>query len=124
MKLSASSPAMPPTILALGACGAFLFAALASAGEAPPRTGPETESRFPPLRVPPGFRATLFACAPLIESPSAIAAGPRPGSVFVAIDHLSGLRPSTERRDEIRLVEDTDGDGYADKASTFADGFN
>src|SRR5262249_35991013 len=28
------------------------------------------------------------------------------------------------RRDEIRLVEDTDGDGYADKATVFAKGFN
>ena len=28
------------------------------------------------------------------------------------------------RRDEIRLVEDTDGDGYADQATVFAEGFN
>src|SRR5207237_9099619 len=28
------------------------------------------------------------------------------------------------RHDEIRLVEDSDGDGYADKATVFATGFN
>ncbi len=28
------------------------------------------------------------------------------------------------RRDEIRLIEDIDGDGYADKASVYASGFN
>ena len=39
----------------------------------PPTTGPATEKRFPPLRVPEGFRATLFASDPLIEYPSAIA---------------------------------------------------
>src|SRR5436190_993049 len=88
--------------------------------EEPPRTGPQTEARFPPLKVPAGFKATLFACDPLIEYPSAIAAGPRPGAVFVAVDYLTGLGTEITRRDEVRLVEDTDGDGYADKATVFA----
>ena len=39
-------------------------------------TGPATEKRFPPLRVPDGFRATLFACDPLVEYPSVISIGP------------------------------------------------
>jgi len=90
----------------------------------PPRTGPQTEKRFPPLKVPPGFKATLFACDPLIEYPSAICAGPRPGALFVAIDYVTGLGVDIVRRDEIRLVEDTDGDGYADRATVFAKGFN
>ena len=94
------------------------------AGDDPPRTGPESEKRFPPLKVPPGFKATLFACDPLIEYPSAIAAGPRAGAVFVAIDYVTGLGAEIVRRDEVRLVEDTDGDGYADKATVFAAGFN
>ena len=91
-----------------------------------PQTGPETEKRFPPLVVPDGFKATLFACDPLIEYPSAIAVGPKekPGSVFVAIDYMTGLGTEIIRRDEIRLIEDTDGDGYADKATVYADGFN
>src|SRR5919202_1602301 len=87
------------------------------------RRGPPREKRFPPLRVPAGFKATLFACDPLIEYPSAIALGPRPGSLFVAVDYLTGLGTDIVRRDEIRLVEDTDGDGYADKATVFASGF-
>jgi hypothetical protein len=52
----------------------------------PPKTGPETEKRFPPLKVPAGFKATLFACDPLIEYPSVICAGPRTGAIFGAID--------------------------------------
>ncbi|MEX2286879.1 MAG: PVC-type heme-binding CxxCH protein [Planctomycetaceae bacterium] len=95
----------------------------ASSGDAP-ATGPQTESRFPPLVVPPGFKATLFACDPLVEYPSVIALGPRPGSVFVAYDYMSGLGTEIVRRDEIRLVEDTDGDGYADKSTVVAGGFN
>src|SRR6187549_238477 len=89
-----------------------------------PKAGPETEKRFPPLKVLPGFKATLFACDPLIEYPSVIAAGPRPGSVFVAVDYMTGLGEKIIRRSEVRLVEDTDGDGYADKATVFADGLN
>ena len=87
-------------------------------------TGPQTEKRFPPLRVPPGFKATLFACDPLIEYPSAMCIGPRPGALFVAADYMTGLGTDLVRPDEIRLVEDTDGDGYADKATVFARGFN
>jgi putative membrane-bound dehydrogenase-like protein len=90
----------------------------------PVLTGPATEKRFPALKVPPGFKATLFACDPLIEYPSVIAAGPRPGAIFVAIDYMTGLGLDHVRQDEIRLVEDTDGDGYADRATVFARGFN
>src|SRR2546422_11707404 len=90
----------------------------------PPQTGPQTEQRFPPLVVPEGFKATLFACDPLIEYPSAIALGPRPGSLFVAVDYMTGLGTGLERRDEVRLIEDTDGDGYADKATVFASNLN
>jgi putative membrane-bound dehydrogenase-like protein len=92
--------------------------------KAPPKTGPATEKRFPPLKLPPGFTATLFACDPLIEYPSVIAAGPRPGTLFVAVDFMTGLGTEIVRRDEIRLIEDTDGDGYADRATVYADGFN
>jgi putative membrane-bound dehydrogenase-like protein len=108
----------------LGAWGIVLLAALALPADKPPLTGPATEKRFPPLRVPPRFRATLFACDPLISYPSVIALGPRPRSVFVAVDYMTGLGTRIVRRDEIRLVEDSDGDGYADRATVFATGFN
>src|SRR3954470_16024445 len=111
-------------LLFLATCIAVWLAAGGVWGDEPPRTGPETEKRFPPLKVPPGFKATLFACDPLIEYPSAIAAGPRPGAVFVAVDYMTGLGTDIIRRSEVRLVEDTDGDGYADKATLYAGGFN
>ena len=91
---------------------------------APPRSGAEAEKRFPPLVVPPGFRATLFACDPLIEYPSVIALGPRSGTLLLAHDYMTGLGTEITRRDEIRLLEDTDGDGYADKSTVFAGNFN
>ena len=91
----------------------------------PQTTGPETEKRFPPLKVPEGFKATLFACDPLIEYPSSIALGPRANTLFVAVDYMTGLGTTDIiQRDEIRLVEDTDCDGYADRAPIWADGFH
>jgi putative membrane-bound dehydrogenase-like protein len=110
--------------LAITLLGTALLGGVVLQGETPPRTGPETEKRFPPLQLPAGFKATLFACDPLIEYPSVIAAGPRPGSLFVAVDYMTGLGTEIVRRSEIRLIEDTDGDGYADKATVFAGGFN
>src|SRR3954452_18294916 len=101
-----------------------LVACLVSAQKQTPRTGPATEKRFPPLKLPAGFAATLFACDPLIEYPSAIASGPRPGTLFVAVDYMTGLGTEIVRRDEVRLIEDTDGDGYADRATVYADKFN
>jgi putative membrane-bound dehydrogenase-like protein len=112
--------------LGLIGLGTFLICTIAAVARAddPPQTGPQTEKRFPPLKVPDGFKATLFACDPLIEYPSAIGLGPKPGSLFVAVDYMTGLGTEIVRRDEIRLIEDTDGDGYADKATVYATGFN
>jgi putative membrane-bound dehydrogenase-like protein len=108
----------------LTACGLVFLSVSPVAGDKAPQTGSATEKRFPPLRVPAQFKATLFACDPLIEYPSAVALGPRPGTIFVAVDYMTGLGTEIVRRDEIRLVEDSDGDGYADKATVFAKGFN
>jgi putative membrane-bound dehydrogenase-like protein len=84
----------------------------------------EGDKRFPPLKVPEGFRAALFASDPLIEYPSVIALGPRAGSIFIPHDYMTGLGTEIVKRDEIRLVEDTDGDGRADKTTIYAGGFN
>ncbi|HKB01709.1 MAG TPA: HEAT repeat domain-containing protein, partial [Gemmataceae bacterium] len=108
--------------LALGPL--VLVGAFAGRGDERPLTGPETEKRFPPLKLPAGFKTTLFACDPFIEYPSVIAAGPTANSLFVAIDYMTGLGEEIVRRDEVRLIEDTDGDGYADKSTVFAAGFN
>ncbi len=102
----------------------LLAGLLLLAASARGQTGPETEKRFPALIVPDGFKATLFACDPLVEYASVIALGPRPKTLFVAHDYMTGLGVEIVRRDEIRLLEDTDGDGYADKSSVFARGFN
>jgi putative membrane-bound dehydrogenase-like protein len=99
-----------------GSAALLALSALLAAG--PP------QDRFPPLKVPEGFRAVLFAADPLIEYPSVLAHGPRPGSIYLAHDYVTGLGIEIVRRDEVRLVEDTDGDGVADRSTLFAGGFN
>src|SRR5687768_592312 len=103
--------------LRLTFCAALVACLVAGGGraEVPAGREAENEKRFPPLVLPSGFQATLFACDPMVEYPSAIAPGPRAGSLFVAAVYLTGLGNQTERRDEIRLVQDTDADGYADQ---------
>ncbi len=93
-------------------------------GDEPPRTGPATEKRFPPLKLPSGFKATLFACDPFIEYPSVICNGPKTGSLFMGVDFMTGLGTDGVVKSEVRLLEDTDGDGYADKSTVYAKGFN
>jgi hypothetical protein len=78
-------------LLVWAGCVAVLSTLPPGRADEPARTGPQTETRFPPLVVPAGFKATLFACDPLIEYPSAIAIGPRAGAVFVAVDYMTGL---------------------------------
>src|SRR5882724_5630270 len=97
-------------LFGLGFLGTLVAFVLTMAGGGQPIKGPQTEKRFPPLKVPAGFNATLFACDPLIEYPSVIALGPKRGSLFTAADYVTGLGYEITRRDEVRLLEDTDGD--------------
>ena len=110
----------PPRAIALSLLLATWAPTAPRAADDPPRTGPGTEKRFPPLKVPPGFKATLFACDPLIEYPSVDRRrAPSRARSSSPIDYMTGLGTEIVRRDEIRLVEDTDGDGYADKATVY-----
>ena len=72
-----------------------------------------------------GVRLELFAAEPLIHSPLALAWDER-GRLYVSesLDYPNELRPEGEGRDRIVRLEDTDGDGRADSATTFADGLS
>ncbi len=73
--------------------------------------------------VPRGFHVELFAAEPdLGGKPIAIAWDER-GRLWVAetYDYPNELQPQGEGRDRIRICEDTDGDGRADKITVFAE---
>lgn len=113
-----------PGMRAVAAAAIVAAVGLAGGGDEGRPIGREAEGRFPPLVLPKGFRATLLACDPLVEYPSVIALGPRAGTLLVAHDYVTGLGVEIVRRDEVRLLEDADGDGYAERSLLVGEGFN
>lgn len=72
--------------------------------------------------LPPGFSAKLFAADPDIMKPVAMAWDER-GRLWIAetYDYPNELQPEGKGRDRIKICEDTNGDGAADKFTVFAD---
>ncbi|MFM7100957.1 MAG: hypothetical protein ACKO3N_07280, partial [Verrucomicrobiota bacterium] len=70
----------------------------------------------------PGFTHALFAAEPDITKPVALAWDMR-GRLWIAetVDYPNELRPAGQGRDRIKICEDTNGDGRADKFTVFAD---
>ena len=77
------------------------------------------------LKPAEGLQATLFASEPMVNNPTNIDVDSR-GRVWVAegqnyrMTHRKEL-PRIEGADKIKILEDTDGDGKADKVTVFAD---
>ena len=88
----------------------------------------QVPSPFPPAQslklaqVPPGFELSLFAAEPDIINPIYIAWDER-GRAFVVetIDYPNNLQAGNVGNDRIKICEDTDNDGRADKFTVFAD---
>jgi len=87
-----------------------------AAADSPPFTPP-------PLTVPAGFKVELVAGPPLIAHPM-LASFDNHGRLFVAESvgvNSRGAVLAQNPPHEIRVLEDTDGDGRFDKSSLFAD---
>jgi putative membrane-bound dehydrogenase-like protein len=82
----------------------------------------EAQKRFV---VPDGFEVRLFAAEPDVINPVAMTWDER-GRLWVVelYEYPLGAAPGTKPRDRIKILEDTDGDGRADKVTVFADGLN
>ncbi|MEL6107115.1 MAG: PVC-type heme-binding CxxCH protein [Planctomycetota bacterium] len=75
--------------------------------------------------LPEGFEAQLFAAEPDIAKPLNMAFDYR-GRLWITntIEYPYPAPDSRPPRDSIKILEDTDGDGRADKVTTFADELN
>jgi len=85
---------------------------------------PQDSMRY--TQVPADFDLELFAAEPEVVKPIALAWDER-GRAWVveARDYPHGLTAEgTPGRDQIKICEDTDGDGRADRFTVFADGLN
>lgn len=75
-------------------------------------------------RLPVDFRLELFASEPMLVNPIHLAWDEK-GRLWIAetVDYPNDVRDGSGN-DTIKILEDTDGDGKADKVTTFAEGLN
>jgi putative membrane-bound dehydrogenase-like protein len=103
-----------PTSMIFLAC---LVSSIASSAVAQLR--PEQELKT--LNVPDDMEVSLFASEPMIANPSAIDVDTH-GRVWVAEIQWYRSQAKEPPADKIKVLEDTDGDGKADKMTVFAEG--
>jgi putative heme-binding domain-containing protein len=75
------------------------------------------------MTVPPGFTVELVAGEPDIVNPVAMTFDER-GRIWITESLEYPRREAGPGRDRIKILEDTDGDGKADKFTIFAEGLN
>jgi putative membrane-bound dehydrogenase-like protein len=90
--------------------------------DTPPLAPGETQKKF---KVPKGFEVRLFASEPEVVNPVAMTWDER-GRLWVLelYEYPKGAPKGQKGRDRIKILEDTDADGKADKVTVFADGFS
>src|SRR5262245_2813206 len=76
--------------------------------------------------VPRGFRAEVFVTEKELGGKPICMSWDERGRLWAALtlDYPNELQPPTRGRDRLVIVEDTDGDGKADKVTTFAEGLS
>lgn len=75
------------------------------------------------MKLPPGFKANVFAAEPDVQNPIAMAWDAR-GRLWVAENYTyaeAGVKFELKLRDRIIILSDTDGDGRMDERKVFAD---
>jgi putative membrane-bound dehydrogenase-like protein len=80
------------------------------------------EESMPHMVVPGGFEVSLFAAEPQIAKPLCMAWDHR-GRLWIAesVDYPNEKQPPGKGRDRIKICEDTDRDGKADRFTVFAE---
>jgi len=101
------------------AAPALLIAQLLAATSALAQLPPDDELKA--LQAADGVDVSLFASEPLITNPAAIDIDSQ-GRVWVAEIQWYRGRAKEPGADKIKVLEDTDGDGRADKVTVFAEG--
>ncbi|MEK6782862.1 MAG: PVC-type heme-binding CxxCH protein [Bacteroidota bacterium] len=106
----------------------ILLGCLATLAACTPKTPDEhsIETSLADLKVYDGLEVTLFASEPMFTNPTNLAIDDR-GRIWVseAYNYRNQLNPNNPERkegDRIMILEDTDGDGKADKSKVFYQG--
>src|SRR2546423_4166842 len=105
------------------------FALCASEFPVPYNTEPDPSAPMPAaeaaakMRLPPGFKATVFASEPDVQNPIALAWDAR-GRLWVAENYTYAggkQKFDLKLRDRVLIFEDKDGDGHFDSRKVFTD---
>jgi putative heme-binding domain-containing protein len=76
----------------------------------------------PEFEIAPGFEVNLFAESPLLAKPTQMNFDPQ-GRLWIASSAVyPQIEPGQEADDKILVLEDTNGDGFAEKSTVFAEG--
>src|SRR5262245_44605344 len=89
----------------------------------PPDRPYSPEARLQELTVPPVFAVELVAAEPDLVNPIALAFDDR-GRAWVTESLEYPRKEPGPGRDRVKVLEDADGDGRADRFTVFADGLN
>ncbi len=113
------------SLFTLLTCAALIPALFSCTKSAPPAEH-SAESSLADLKVHDGLEVTLFASEPMFSNPTNIAIDER-GRVWVceAYNYRNQYNPKNpvkKEGDRIMILEDTDGDGKADKSKVFYQG--
>jgi putative heme-binding domain-containing protein len=114
---------LPTLLAALLLAGAHEVIAISP--DAAPTSDPSPEAELASFVVHPDFEVTLFADETLgIANPVAIQWDHRGRLWVLCTLAYAQLKPGERPDDKLYILEDTDGDGKADKTTLFADGLN
>jgi putative heme-binding domain-containing protein len=85
-----------------------------------PDPDPELERKT--FVLPDGFEVNLFAADPMLAKPIQMNFDPQGRLWVVSSEVYPQIKPGQVVNDRVLILEDTDGDGKADKTTVFADG--
>jgi putative heme-binding domain-containing protein len=114
------TPRALPFWLALALVPASTSGAFAQADAKVPDPNPELERRA--LQLADGFEINLFAADPLLAKPIHMNFDAAGRLWIASSETYPQIKPGQKANDKILILEDTDGDGKADKTTVFAGG--
>src|SRR5262249_46825491 len=128
------TPLMPGCIAAICTLFPLLVAGALAAAQEQQQVIPHRQDRIPnralcpeqaieAMTVPPGFTVELVAAEPDIANPIAMAFDDR-GRIWITESFEYPRKDAGPGRDRVKVLEDTDGDGRADRITVFTDGLN
>ncbi|MFK7844221.1 MAG: PVC-type heme-binding CxxCH protein [Rhodothermales bacterium] len=108
----------------IGSVALCIFLSIPASGQDNLRSVPPTDPQYQldRMSIAEGFEVNLFASDPMIEKPIQMTWDEQGRLWIIGSAVYPHLLPGKEPNDKVFILEDTDGDGAADKSTVFVDG--